>query len=326
MMEHAIRDFPKQFLFHPSVEREDKLRSMRRVIISGMGGSHLAADILRAALPQIDIMVHRDYGLPPLSSHEKNEVLFIASSYSGNTEEVIDGLEEARKYQLPSAVISVGGRLQELAETYQLPYIQLPHTGIQPRSALGFSLIALMKMMGMLDDHRKEIEILAEKLEAKDIEEEGLRLAHSMTGKVPIIYASSRNETMAYNWKIKCNETGKIPAFYNVFPELNHNEMTGFDREGNTAVLSDTFHVLFLEDAEDDARITKRMRICKDMYADRGVQTSSCSVEGVSRWERIFRTLLIADWCAYTMGQTLGVETEEVPMVEDFKKRMRESI
>lgn len=318
-MQKVIKDFPKQFLFEPVIEQADRLQRMPAVIVSGMGGSHLAADLLKSVHPSLNLFIHRDYGLPLMHEAYLKNCLFIASSYSGNTEEVLDGLEMAQKKGMPAAVISVGGELEKAAREYNLPYIKLPDTGIQPRCALGFSLLALAKFMG-LEQELIQLRSLSDVLNVEQAEQQGNALAEQLRGHVPVIYASARNEAIAYNWKIKCNETGKIPAFYNVFPELNHNEMTGMDVAEKTRDLSRQFYFIFLRDNEDDPRIQKRMDVCKKLYEDRGLPVADILFSGSSRWERIFNSLLVADWFSFHTGTAYGVETEQVPMVEEFKK------
>lgn len=321
-MQQAIRNFPKQFLFEPFIEQADRLQRMPAVIVSGMGGSHLAADLLKSVYPELTLFIHRDYGLPPMHEVYLKNCLFIASSYSGNTEEVLDGLETAQKKGMAAGVISVGGELEKAAREYNLPYVKLPDTGIQPRSALGFSLLALAKLMG-LEQELMQLRSLSDMLNVEQAEQQGNVLTKQLRGHVPVIYASARNKAIAYNWKIKCNETGKIPAFYNVFPELNHNEMTGMDATEKTRDLSLQFHFIFLRDVEDDHRIQKRMDVCKDLYVQRGLPVIEVPLEGAGRWERIFNSLLVADWFSFHTGTAYGVETEQVPMVEEFKKAIK---
>lgn len=323
MMERAIRNFPKQFEFKPVVERAEQLTQMPAVIVSGMGGSHLAADLLKSVYPSLHLFVHRDYGMPPMHETYLQNCLFVASSYSGNTEEVLDGLEEARKKGMALAAVATGGSLEKIAREYNLPFIKLPDTGIQPRSALGFSLLALMRIMGLAQELR-EAQGLSNMLRPDELEPRGRQLAKELHGRIPVVYASRRNEAVAYNWKIKCNETGKIPAFYNIFPELNHNEMTGFDGAAETRDLSRRFHFIFLRDTEDDPRAQKRMDACRDLYKKRNLPVTEIFLEGATRWERIFNSLLAADWFSFHTGMSYGVETEQVPMVEEFKKIISE--
>lgn len=296
-MEEAILNFNKQFGYKPVIENADRLGEYKHYVLTGMGGSHLSADILKSYKPGTDLYVHKSYGLPPYDDEFFKDSLCIASSYSGNTEESIDFAEEAYSKGYAVAVISIGGKLIDFAKENNLPYIQIPDTNIQPRSALGFSLIALVKMLRK-DDWMRELNVLENTLKPEEFREAGEELAGILKGKTPIIYSSSQNLAVAYNWKIKFNETGKIPAFYNIFPELNHNEMNGFDITSDTSKLGEPFHFIFLKDNEDDSRVQKRMNITEILYEERGLPVTSLHLEGSNRLERIFTSLLLADWAA----------------------------
>ncbi|MDD4988915.1 MAG: bifunctional phosphoglucose/phosphomannose isomerase [Candidatus Pacebacteria bacterium] len=318
-MDKAIKDFAKQFAWKPQIKNEEKLKPFGQVVVGGMGGSHLSADLLSALDVEIPVTIHRNYGLPFLTEAQRNETLYIASSYSGNTEETIDFAKTAYERGLNLAVLAVGGKLIEFAEKNEIPRIILPDTGIQPRSALGFSLLALIMLLGN-KKLAKELAGLSTKLDPKALEMKGKELAKKLSGSVPVIYASDKNTSVAYNWKIKLNETGKIPSFYNVFPELNHNEMTGFDRAGKTKSLSDKFIFIFLSDDADHPQNRKRFEVTKKLYEDRGIKVLSYPLSGSNRSEKVFSSLLLADWTAYHTALMYGVEAEQVPMVEEFKK------
>ena len=161
---------------------------------------------------------------------------------------------------------------------------------------------------------------LARKLHPSRQEAGGKALAKRMYGSMPLIYASARNKAVAMNWKIKFNETGKIPAFYNTLPELNHNEMTGFDVKNKTSPLSKHFHFVFLKDIDDDKRIVRRMNILEKLYHDRGFKVEVIFLQGENRLQKIFSSLVLADWTAYYTAKQYDVDPQEVPMVEEFKK------
>lgn len=118
------------------------------------------------------------------------------------------------------------------------------------------------------------------------------------------------------------NETGKIPAFYNVFPELNHNEMTGFDVIDSTQGLSHNMKFVFLKDRDDHERIQKRMEIAERLLEERGFEVIVLEVSGEKVCEKLFRSLLLADWVALHTARLYGTESEQVPMIEEFKKLM----
>ena len=318
-MEQAIRDFHTQFEWKPVIENGSSLKPAKRVVLGGMGGSHLAAGLFQLLRPQVPFFIHRDYGLPALLKTDLEESLFIASSFSGNTEEAKDFAEQVQRQKFPLAVIAKGGKLLEFAKAHALPHVALPPTNIQPRSGLGFQMLALAALMG---DKKllEELGACAQTLRPEEFEERGKTLAGELRGKVPVMYASTKNSAVAYNWKIKMNETGKIPAFYNVFPELNHNEMTGFDVIETTEGLSRKFHFVFLTDSADHPQNQKRMSVCRKLYEDSGLSVTEVPLEGKTPLEKIFSSLLIADWTAVYLSQIYGTEAEQVPMVEEFKK------
>lgn len=321
-MHEAITKQHSQLALEPEVEFADRLSIYEKFVVSGMGGSHLAADILKSWNPLIDVIVHQDYGLPAFKPERIAHRLFIASSYSGNTEEVLDGFETALSRSMPVCAISTGGTLLDRAEQEKIPYIRMPDMGIQPRSALGFNLKALLRIMRQ-ESASADLRALADTLMPSSFEHAGKKLAQRLHNRVPLIYASARNRAIAYNWKIKCNETGKIPAFMNVFPELNHNEMTGFDAHESTEKLSANFYAFILRDEEDDPRIQKRMEILERLYRARDIPTEIISIEGTTRFEKIFSSLYLADWVAYYTAQEYGSDPNNVPMVEEFKKLMK---
>lgn len=317
MMQNAIQNFHKQFSYEPVISNRSPLTASHYFLI-GMGGSHLAADLALVWNPILPLTIVSDYGLP---AGVTKKDLVIASSYSGNTEETIDGLKIALKKKLPVVVIAVGGKLIELAKKYHLPYVQLPNTGIQPRSALGFSLRALLKIIGD-EKGLRESTLLARTLKPADFEKFGKALAKKLRNCIPVIYASRRNFAIAYNWKIKLNETGKIPAFYNVLPELNHNEMNGFDVQSSTKHLCDKFYFIFLKDKNDHPRVQKRFTILEQLYRKRGLPVEAIELKGKNPFEKMFASLILADWISVFIAEHYKLESEQVPMVEEFKKLM----
>jgi len=318
-MYEIIKNFNKQFEYEPQIEGNLSLEGVKNFIVVGMGGSHLSADILNSYDPSFNILVHKNYGLPSLSEEILKNNLIILNSYSGNTEEVIDAFYIALEKKLRMVSISKNGKLLKLSQEHNVPFVKLPEPKTQPRLALGFQTKALLKVMGK-EKELEEISELAQILKPEDFEEQGRDLAKKIKDKIPIIYSSERNQAIAYNWKIKFNETSKIPSFYNVFPELNHNEMTGFDVKETTSHLSQNFIFLLLFDEEDHFKIQKRMEILKNLYEERGLKVEILKLEGKNRFHKIFSSLILADWTSFYLAKEYNIEPEEVPMVEEFKR------
>lgn len=317
-MENSIINFAKQFGFEPKIENTEKLETGKtKFVLGGMGGSHLAGGILKIINPEIDLIIHRDYGLPKISEVNEKETLYIASSHSGNTEEVLDFADEAYSKGLDLIIITSGGKLLDFARENNLPAIVLPNDGIQPRTAIGYSLLALYKIV--LSDQVSELQKFQNIIDSKKNINQAKELAKILQNKIPVIYTSSKNRAIAYNWKIKFNETGKIPAFYNSFSELNHNEMQGFDFTSENANLSEKFHFIFIKDSEDEERIEKRTKVTEQIYQEKGFGVTSLFLEGDSKIEKIFNSLLLADWTTLELAKMYNTEPEKVPLIEKFK-------
>lgn len=318
MIYNDIKNFNKQFAWEPQIENARMLKKFKKFIVVGMGGSHFAADIIKTWRPDFEVIVWSNYGLPPLPPKKLEEYLIIASSYSGNTEETIDAFEFAIKNKLNVAVMASGGKLITMAQMLKLPYVAVP-SGVQPRSALGYMLkatLALMREQQALRDVSK----LTKTFPSSRREKRGKDLARKLMGSVPVIYASPRNYSIVYNWKIRFNETGKIPAFYNVIPEMNHNEMSGFDATRSAAPLSRHFYFIFLKDNDDHPQIIKRMDVMRRIFTQRGFRSEVISLSGKTPWEKIFSSINLADWTSYYTGRQYHAEPEVVGMIEEFKK------
>ena len=320
MITKAIKNFHKQFEYEPEIKNKEALKkSFSKFIIAGMGGSNLVPDLLRIRDPYIDIIIHKNYGLPKMSKQELEERLLIASSYSGNTEETIDFLKQAISQKLSAAVVATGGQLIDLAKEYRLPHIQMPATGIQPRSAIGFNIKAIAKFIGR-DDLLEELTELTKLLKPEEFEKAGEELAKKLKGCAPIIYSSTENIGLSYIWKITFNETGKIPAFYNVLPELNHNEMAGFNVKKSNQKLSERFYFIILKDVNDHPRVQKRMELTEKLYRERDLPVEVLTLRGSSIFHKIFNSLILADWTCYYTALQYNLEPEQEPMIEEFKR------
>ncbi len=317
-MREVIHNFHRQLLYNPEIKNAKSLVKTKRFVVVGMGGSHLAADLLLSRYPTTPLSIHKNYGLSELPESDLKASLVILSSHSGNTEEVIDAFNAAGRKNLKRAVIGSGGKLIALAKKEKVPYIQLPDPKIPPRSAIGYFVKGLLKLMRH-ESGFEEVARVGEKLRASDLENAGRTLARHLKNFIPIIYASVKNEGLAYNWKARLHETGKTPAFHNVFPEVNHNEMASFEGSPGSRHLADRFYFLFLKDPTDHPRILKRMEVTEKLFRDRHRPAESVDLKGEG-WEKLFRGILLADWAAYYLASEYGSNPEKVPLIEEFKR------
>lgn len=321
MILETLRNFAQQLTYVPHVEHDDVPLRSDRAIIVGMGGSHLGAGLITRALPHRLIRIHQNYGLPNLPPEELKRHVVILSSYSGNTEEVLESFKEARSHELATAALAAGGILLEKARGAQIPFIKFPDARLEPRMALGYSIIGLLKLLHE-DREITKIHGLGKSWKPAPLEKEGKELGERLRGCVPIVYASSQNHALAYNWKIRFNESAKIPSFYNTFPELNHNELAGFDIRATTQGLSDHFAFVFLYDDTDHPRIIRRMEFTETIYREKGFRVERVMLNQALAWEKIFTSLQLADWAAYSLATYYATEPEKTPLIKHLKSLM----
>ncbi len=319
-MGETLKRFPEQFDWVPEVVNGDTLKEHTNYILAGMGGSHLGGWLIKKYGGINNLFIHRDYGLPDLPKDILENALIILSSYSGTTEETLDAGRVALERGLALAVVTKGGKLLEFAREHALPHVIIPDTNLEPRMAIGFSMLATAcllkneKLEEAIRSAGKNVDPMAGK-------SEGERIGEILKGKIPIIYGSAQNFPLAYIWKIKFNETSKIPAFCNTVPEMCHNELTGFDVVSTTREISARMHALFLDDPADHPRVLVRMNVAAQMLTERGIPMERVALMG-DGFAKAFSAALMADWISMELAQKYGVPNPETPMVAEFKKRI----
>ena len=320
-MRNAILSFPSQFAAGLKVAREVKVKKIKynNLVICGVGGSALPGDILLDAIPDFPLYtyIHRDYGLP---SQADKRSLIIAISYSGNTEETIAAYETAVAKNYPVVAITTGGQLQQMAENHKLPLVLIPSTGIQPRCATGYLFAAILQILnnaGVIKDQSNKLLHMAKSLNPETLEIQGQELAKKLVNQIPIVYASNNFKSLARIWKIKFNENSKVLAFWNFFPELNHNEMVGLTN------LQGKFHFLIMRDGADHIRNLKRMSLFANLARAKGVMVDFIEIDGKDTLEKIFNNLLLGDWVSYYLAKAYKIDPEPVKIVEEFKAKLK---
>ncbi len=331
-LRQMILDGPDQLRTGFEIAKDIKVEGdFRSIEISGMGGSALPGNLFRVylselarkndgTLPRLAIFQNRFYTLP----HEAyDNCLNFICSYSGNTEETVASFEEAIKAKLPVIALSCGGKIETMAKEHGIPHIKLPipTPNFQPRVGTGYFFGALFQVLvnqGLVQDTREEL--LGEAQKVKDVleklEEQGKVLAEKMAGKTPVIYASTKYKSVAMIWKIKLNENAKTPAFWNYFPELNHNEMVGWTNPQGK------FLVIMLRDPGDLLANLKRFTVTAELLRKQGVEVEILDMEGESAYTKMFMSIALSDFASYYLALSYNQDPTPVQMVEDLKKKL----
>lgn len=316
-MEEQLQGFSHQFGWEPVVV--GSVPEFKDALVCGMGGSALQAKLLHTIDPSLPFSIHQDYGLPPIPDGERP--LIILSSFSGDTEEVIDAAREAIARDLPRFAIASGGALLALAREQNIPHIELPKDDVEPRVAIGYAMLALLRVLGATE-HEAKLRAAGSAINAAALRAAGEKLAPALLDRLPLIYASHANEAIAYFWKIAMNETAKIPAFTNAVPELCHNELGGFYVVPETSALSKNMVGIFLHDAADHPRNEKRLVLVEAIMREKGLEGVRIELTGEDVYAKTLGGALLGISAAMSLAHRYGVPDAETPLIADFKAQM----
>ena len=304
-----MTDYRAQLTWQPEVSGE-KLVPLNHLVVGGMGGSALAGYALQFIDKKRDVLVHESYDLP---SDTTPNTLYVAVSYSGNTEETLSFAKAVQKKALPLACVASGGKLVTLAEKAGAPLVVVP-TGEQPRDAVVYQLRALLKLVGE--------EALLKECESIVLDEQGIAtqahlLAEQIHEKIPVIYTPARAEVAGRIWQAQLNESAKTPAFMRVVPASNH-----FDLEAYDSPLKEHLLPFFIHDPKGDPRVEKRLSVLEEFLGERGVRGVSVTLQGESALEACVHTWVLAIHTAHACAEMRGVNPDKLLFVEEFKKRL----
>lgn len=305
-------------------------RDITRVVVTGMGGSALAALLAKSWLQEelpLEIEVVRTYSLP---KYVDEHTLVVCSSYSGNTEETLSALQEATEKGAQLAILTSGGKLMEGASSRQITSVLLP-AGVQPRMAMLYNLRGLMKLFVHFDlVAQQKYEQIAEYGEwLREVSSEWVadvttdkniakQLALFTVGKTPVFYAGHLMAPIAYKWKISWNENAKNVAFWNEYPEFNHNEFMGWASHP----VEKPFAVIDLISDYEHERILKRFELSDKLLSGRRPKAHIVRLQGESALAQMLWGCILADFVSIYVAVLNGVDPTPVDLIEKFKKEL----
>jgi glucose/mannose-6-phosphate isomerase len=298
------------------------------LVVAGMGGSAIGGALAVAALgdhASRPIFVTRAYGLPPWTTPETT---VLCASYSGNTEETLACYESAAALGAQRVVVTTGGRLAELARADKVPVIPLPG-GFQPRAAVAYMTVAALEVAALCGAGPRltsEIDVAgahAEQLVAEwgpDAPEDSLakELARGLLGSAPVVAGAGLTIPVAYRWKTQINENAKLPCFAHELPELDHNELVGW--EGAPEV--GRFAAVFLDDSDAHPRVKERMELTERLIAESATASFHVETRGETTIERVISLVLLGDLVSVYLAALRGVDPGPVRLIEQLKAEL----
>jgi len=305
-------------------------RGLSRIMLCGMGGSAIGGDLLRSACAdelRVPFLVNRSYRIPAWVGRD---TLVVASSYSGNTEETLAASRLAIQRGARLLVISSGGTLSELARRRHIPVITIPG-GLPPRAALGYSffplLVALIRLNflrarpGQIRETIALVRQLGQEYGTPERDDNpALRIARLLERRIGIIYSGTELlDAVNTRWRGQMAENAKTLLFGNLLPEMNHNEIVGWE------VLQDEMRqmqVLLLRDREDHRRVSRRLEVTHQLLARHTERITEVWSQGSSRLARIFSLVHLGDWVSYYLAVLHGRDPMPVLAIDHLKAEL----
>jgi len=307
-----------------------KYRKPQNIIITGMGGSAIGGEILqdwlRDKLP-IPIQICRNYTLP---AYANRNTLVFAISYSGETAETLNAFIDAIRRKCMTITISSGGHLLSFSKNLQIPHVTIP-SGRPPRAAIPyifFPLPILLEKMDILSNIEKDTEETIRVL--KKVSEENSphiptkknmskTLALELKETIPVVYGFGQSRAVAHRMKTQFNENSKLFSTYNVFPELNHNEVVGWEaREDFAKKIS----VILIRDHDEPPEIKHRIEMTKMLALHKAQKVLEIYARGKGRLAKMFSVLLVGDLVSVYLAILRGIDPAPVKTIDLIKREM----
>jgi len=302
------------------------------LVFTGLGGSAIGADLIRSYLAdkiKIPVFVNRNYSLPAFISSRS---LVIVSSYSGNTEETVSAYTHAKRKGAKMLVITSGGVLARRAKRDHIPLVSIP-SGLPPRCALGYSFFVplfLLWKMNMADDPWNDMQGVIRLLRNMRDTRIGCRvatgkniakkLAESLRGKFPVIYGGQDHiDSVVTRWRGQIGENAKVLSSSNIIPEMNHNEIVGWQ---NPEALLKKFLVIMLRDKGDHPRIKRRIDITKRIIQKGGIEVIELYTCGPSLLARIFSLIYLGDFTSFYLALLYNQDPTPVKRIDFLKSSL----
>jgi len=296
------------------------------ILICGLGGSAISGDLLEYFLSdeiKVPIIVNRNYDLP---SFVNKSWLIVISSYSGNTEETISCFKQALTLKNEILTISSGGEVEEIANKNSIPHIKIK-SGFQPRYALGLSFFTVLRIFQELNLIKKQDENVSaiSNLWKRKGEEyskpknSALEIAKKLIGFIPVIYSSEFLSSAGYRFKCQLNENSKVHAFQHTIPEMNHNEIIGWETQKEKQFNS---KIIYLFDNDYHPQIKKRYFVFSELAASKGVEIISLTSSEKNYRVRIMDLIYLCDWISFYLAVLRGFDPSEIDFIHEMKKRL----
>ena len=302
--------------------------SYENLLIMGMGGSGVAGDVMKLLSNEIsdkNIIVLKDYSIPKQVIKLRPLCLFI--SYSGNTEEILSSINDAKENNLDWIVISSGGNLIDIAIKEGKEYIRIP-SGLQPRAAFGYLTLAISMILDInenstyvseLNEVSSYLENLSKKGDESDINKLSLNICDKIDKKTVILYSGTdMSQVVSSRWKTQINENAKSKAFVGNLPEVHHNEILSWDADMDGS--KKNYIIVLLRDKNENDQIKRRFELTKQLIGEKVDITEVNLDNQESTLKTLLELVLLGDLVSLNLARKHAIDPYNIDTIEKLKK------
>lgn len=284
------------------------------IVLIGMGGSGTPSNILQNlteyANIHIPVISWKDFGLPSLPSSIKRP-LYVFISFSGNTRETLSGFSNI-KGDGAVAIVAGGGKLLEQGRERKIPLATFEIGTLQPRQGYGLTFSAVLAILGAITGNK--VSDMSGVIKPAESEEQGKSIAEKIVHTLPFIYTSAKLSHIGQIFKISINESGKLPASANVFPEMNHNELSIFETKPKNVI------ALFITTKDEHKKLEKEINIIKQILTEYETPLQIIEIAGTDALETTYNAIVLAQWVGYYVATMRGLNPLSIKTVNRIKE------
>ncbi len=334
-MRFRLAGLPRQCREAWSLCRQAPLEGLRgsydKVVISGMGGSAIAGDLvadLASLAPAVPVVVARNLDLP---FRLDERTLFISCSHSGNTAETLSMFRDAARSPADVLAITAGGKLAQEASLANIRVVPVNPVG-EPRSAVGSYLVLLLGVLdrlGLIPTSGADVSATVQELKRQlrqlneNVPEEAnpaKQLARQLLGRLVVVYGGGLFSGAIRRWKAQLNENAKVWAFYETIPECLHNSVESF-RAASPARAE--ILALTLKPSDSGDSLQDRYLALEAMLKAGGIENRTIIGLNSPPLAQLLSMILLGDYVSYYLAILQGLDPSPTPAIDQSKNMLR---
>ena len=341
-----LYDFPNQFKTAENIIRKTELsfdRKYKNAIILGVGSSSNTAYRLITSMEinklNIPIFLFMKATIPPWVDED---TLVIAVSHSGNSIEVIEGVDKVLKLGCKVFAITTGGTLKQKAEKNKNIKVIQYEADMISRMAVGYIYVCLVNTLNkagavdicsdkeecLLGIDWDEVENAISKFskevgpEIKTHNNIAKKTAINIFNKFPVIYGSNRlTGTVSYRLKNQICMNSNNFAHYNTLPEMDHGEIAAWEMKYE---MRNKFFVIFITDHDSKEETKRRVEILKGVLIEKGINFEEIILEGPSDAAKALSGIFLADWISVYLSVLNKTDPTSTKLLDLMKRRFEQ--